>query len=109
MAESARASASAAPALPPRTLVRSRETEPRIPMRVHRQGTSTSCVSATAKRAPRQRGGSSPRRVRNRSNGGSSRSSPEEDAGKGPCRSRSGPRDRKGGGEGKGEEDSEVG
>ena len=76
----------AAPTLPSAVLTRA--PAPRTPTRVQRRGTSTSWVSATAKRAPNQRGGSTPRLARRRSSGGSSGSRHDAAAGKRPWRSR---------------------
>ena len=85
---SARASRIARPGRPVAACPFSLAAAPRMPVRVHRQGASMSWLSATAKRAPRQRGGSRPRRRRKRSSGGSSGSSADRPAGNRPCRSR---------------------
>src|SRR5437660_2205840 len=88
---SPRASCSAGPTRPPRAWPLRRAAAPSIPILVHFQGRSTSCVSATAKRASLYCGAGSPRSRRSRSSGGSSGSRLEEDAKKRPCRSRGAP------------------
>ena len=87
----ARASRAAARGRPAPTWPFSRAAAPRTPRRVQRHGTSTSCVSATAKRAPRQRGGSRRSRRRSRSSGGSIGSRHDADPGNRPCGSRTTP------------------
>src|SRR4051812_44819380 len=82
---SAPASATAAPACREKIACFTREAPPRKPTRDQRHGTSTSCVNATAKRAPRQRGGSTPSRERSRSSGGAGGARDGQAPRKRPC------------------------
>jgi hypothetical protein len=75
-------------ARPPSRSAFARAAAPRSPAEAHFQGVSTSWVSATAKRAPPQRGGSMPSRRRRRSRGGSRGSSAETAARNRSCSSR---------------------
>ena len=85
---SPRSSRSPEPTRPVRKSLLARAAAPFTPRLVHFQGTSTSCVSATANRAPLHRGGSIPRRRRSLSTGGSSGSRHDDDARKRSCSSR---------------------